>query len=279
MRMKQIISAIAACVLVCGTSLNAYAADTGFSLPETASISYADNNLAEYAEQVALLVNQERTAHGLQPVEVSPVLSEAANTRAGELKESFSHTRPNGTSCFTAISELGITYRAAAENIAYGQRSPESVMNSWMNSAGHRANILNENMEYIGVGVVYRDGVYYWSQFFATSDSLSDGAYLPDENRNTSTTTQPTTTTTTTSQVTTSQTTSSQPITTEPITTQATTSQTTSSQPVTTEPTTTTTTYTETSPCITITKPVISVPSSGKCYAIGENAYIIIYHN
>lgn len=284
MRMKQIISAIAACVLVCGTSLNAYAADTGFSLPETASISYADSNLAEYAEQVAVLVNQERTAHGLQPVKVSPVLSEAANTRAGELKESFSHTRPNGTSCFTAMSELGITYRAAAENIAYGQRSPESVMNSWLNSAGHRANILNENMEYIGVGVVYRDGVYYWSQFFAASDSLSDGAYLPDENKSTSTTTpvtttQPTTTTTTT-QVTTSQTTSSQPIATEPITTQVTTSQTTSSQPVITEPTTTTTTtYTETSPCITITQPVISVPSSGKCYAVGKNAYIIIYHN
>lgn len=183
--MKKIISAIMACVLVSGIALNVHAADFRSPLQEVGTVSYDSSQLAEYAEQVAVLVNKERSAYGLQPVKVSPILSEAANIRAGELKDSFSHTRPNGTSCFTAMSELGIQYRSAAENIAYGQKTPEIVMNAWMNSSGHRANILNEKMEYIGVGVIYRNGVYYWSQFFAVSNSLSNGAYLPGEKEDT----------------------------------------------------------------------------------------------
>lgn len=199
MKMKKVISAILTCVLIGGTAFGFHADGTRISLHEASAISYNDSELAEYAEQVAVLVNKERTANGLQPVRVSPALSEAANTRAEELQKNFSHTRPNGTSCFTAITERGITYRSVAENIAYGQRSPESVMDAWMNSSGHRANILNKNMEYIGVGVVYRNGIYYWSQFFAVSDDLADGAYLPDENTvpaPTATTAQPVITTT-----------------------------------------------------------------------------------
>ena len=57
-------------------------------------------------------------------------------------------------------------------------------MNAWMNSSGHRANILSKNIEYIGVGVVYSNGIYYWTQLFASSDSISD-AYLPDKNNET----------------------------------------------------------------------------------------------
>lgn len=204
--MKKIISAIMACVLVSGIAFNVHAADFRSSMQEVKTVSYDNSQLAEYAEQVAVLVNKERKAYGLQPVKVSPALSEAANIRAGEIKENFSHTRPNGTSCFTAMSELGIQYRSAAENIAYGQKDPESVMNAWMNSSGHRANILNEKMEYIGVGVIYRNGVYYWSQFFAVSNSLSDGAYLPGEKEDT---------------VPPSVTTAARPLTTMPVTTTA----------------------------------------------------------
>lgn len=198
--MKKIISAIMACVLVSGTVFNVHTVDFRSSLQEITAASYDNSQLAEYAEQIAVLVNKERNAYGLQPVKVSPILSEAANIRASELKENFSHTRPNGTSCFTAMSELEIQYMSAAENIAYGQKNPENVMNAWMNSSGHRANILNEKMEYIGVGVSYQDGVYYWSQFFAVSNSLSNGAYLPGKNEDTvppsfTTTTQPLTTT------------------------------------------------------------------------------------
>lgn len=240
-----------ACFLVYGTAFSVHAAGFRNSLPETVTVSYDSSKLVEYAEQVAVLVNEERTAYGLQPVRISPILSEAANIRAGELKNKFSHTRPNGTDCFTAMSELGIKYRAAAENIAYGQKNPESVMNAWMNSSGHRANILNENMEYIGVGVFYQDGVYYWSQFFAASNNLSNDAYLPGENGN--------------AVVTSPSTTTAKPITTEQIsntaetvkTTLTTTSQvtttvkpitTTSTQPIAAEQTTVTTKCSETTP-------------------------------
>lgn len=231
--MKKIISAIMACVLVSVTAFNVHAADFRRSLQEVTAVSYDSGQLAEYAEQVAVLVNKERSAYGLQPVKVSPTLSEAANIRAVEIKENFSHTRPNGTSCFTAMSELGIQYRSAAENIAYGQKNPESVMNAWMNSSGHRANILNENMEYIGVGVFYQNGVYYWSQFFAVSNSLSNGAYLPGEKEDTVT---PSFTTTKQPLTTTQVTTTAKPITTNQISTTskpiATAQSTTSAKPI-----------------------------------------------
>ena len=99
--------------------------------------------------------------------------SRVYTVRAREIPSLFSHTRPNGTSCFTAISEAGIAYRTAGENIAYGQRSADEVMEAWMNSSGHRANILGKDFAYIGVGVVYENGTYYWTQFFAASDDLS----------------------------------------------------------------------------------------------------------
>ncbi|MCM1230883.1 MAG: CAP domain-containing protein [Ruminococcus flavefaciens] len=244
--MKKIISAVIACFLVSGTAFSANATDFRSSLPETATVSYDSSKLAEYAEQVAVLVNEERTAYGLQPVRISPILSEDANIRAVELKENFSHTRPNGADCFTAMSELGIKYRAAAENIAYGQKNPESVMNAWMNSSGHRANILNENMEYIGVSVFYQDGAYYWSQFFAVSDNLSDDAYLPGKNGDTAVTSPSTTTakpittvqiSSTTAQATTAQVTTAV----KPITT-------TSTQTIATEQITATTKCSETAP-------------------------------
>lgn len=284
--MKKIISAIMSCVLVSGTAFSVHAIDFRSSLQEVTAVSYDNSELAEYAEQVAVLVNKERNTYGLQPVKISPILSEAANIRASELKENFSHTRPNGTSCFTAMSELEIEYRAAAENIAYGQKNPESVMNAWMNSSGHRANILNEKMEYIGVGVVYQDGVYYWSQFFAASNSLSNGAYLPGENEDTVTpsftiTTQPLTTTqinTTTKPITTNQiSTTSKSVTTVPTTTM--TQAATTMKPITVEQTATTTKCSETTPCMIITRPVISSPSSEGSYVIGDGALIIIYHN
>lgn len=125
-----------ACILVSEITFNIHAADFRSSLQEIKVVSYNSSQITEYTEQVAVLVNKERIAYGLQLVKVSPLLSEAANIRAGEIKENFTHTRPNGTSCFTAMSELGFQYRSAAENIAYGQKNPESVMNAWMNSSG-----------------------------------------------------------------------------------------------------------------------------------------------
>ena len=90
----------------------------------------------------------------------------AAAARAKELSQRYSHTRPNGSECFTILWHLGIDYGYAGENIAMGQRTPEIVMNDWMNSSGHRANILSENFDYIGVGYTMVDGHPYWVQLF-----------------------------------------------------------------------------------------------------------------
>lgn len=138
-----------------------------------AAANYGSTELSDYALEVTRIVNRERAANGLSPLQYSDRLSEAALVRAAEIQSSFSHTRPNGTSCFTALTESGITYTTAGENIAYGQRSPEEVMDAWMHSSGHRANILGNNYEYIGIGVTYRNGTYYWSQFFAASNDLT----------------------------------------------------------------------------------------------------------
>ena len=78
----------------------------------------------------------------------------------------FSHTRPDGRSCFTALTDLGISYGGAGENIAYGQSSPEEVMTAWMNSSGHRANILNSSFTKLGVGVYKSGNTIYWVQLF-----------------------------------------------------------------------------------------------------------------
>ena len=92
---------------------------------------------------------------------------QAAEVRAGELPKKFSHTRPNGSSCFTAVRS---SYGYIGENIAAGQRSPEEVVESWMNSEGHRKNILNKNFRNLGVGYVNVENSeygHYWVQLFS----------------------------------------------------------------------------------------------------------------
>lgn len=105
-----------------------------------------------YAAQVVSLVNVQRAANGLSDLTLNETAQAAAMVRAKEISASFSHTRPDGTSCFTALNEVGASYMAAGENIAYGQSTPEAVVNSWMNSSGHRANILSSSYTQIGVG-------------------------------------------------------------------------------------------------------------------------------
>ena len=121
----------------------------------------------EAAEAVASLVNAARRDAGLSELELDADLCAAAQARAQEIAQSFSHTRPDGSSCFTILEEFGISYRAAGENIAMGQRTPEEVLDGWMNSSGHRANILNGTFTSIGVGY-YVDGAgaAHWVQIF-----------------------------------------------------------------------------------------------------------------
>lgn len=121
----------------------------------------------EAAEAVASLVHAARQDAGLSELELDADLCAAAQARAQEIAQSFSHTRPDGSSCFTILEEFGVSYRAAGENIAMGQRTPEEVMDGWMNSSGHRANILNGTFTSIGVGY-YVDGAgaAHWVQIF-----------------------------------------------------------------------------------------------------------------
>ncbi|MBQ5417684.1 MAG: Ig-like domain-containing protein [Oscillospiraceae bacterium] len=117
-----------------------------------------------YADEVIKLVNKERSKRGLDPLTTTDKLRDAAEKRAKELGKSFSHTRPNGTSCFTVLGEYGISYSAAGENIANGQDTPEEAMESWMNSEMHKKNILNP--DYTGIGVAYDEDTDSWVQIF-----------------------------------------------------------------------------------------------------------------
>lgn len=129
----------------------------------------APSQSLSYEEQVVALVNAERAKEGLPALTMDAKLQEAARARAKETVTLFSHTRPNGTSCFTILQEYGISYRYAGENIAYGQRSPEEVVNAWMNSEGHRANIMSKNFTTIGIGYYQTaNGTKYWSQLFTS---------------------------------------------------------------------------------------------------------------
>ncbi len=126
--------------------------------------------------EVLLLTNRERLADGLAPLTSFPALQGVGDVRAEEIAELFSHTRPNDTTCFTALTEAGLNYSTAGENIAAGYFSPAAAMIGWMNSSGHRANILNPGFKHIGVGYhlsqnnSYR---YHWMQMFYTSYSCS----------------------------------------------------------------------------------------------------------
>lgn len=88
--------------------------------------------------------------------------------RARELEESYSHTRPSGENCKTVFGEFETDLRFWGENAAKGNRTPEAVVEAWMDSPGHRENLLREDAEYLGAGVWQdEDGVLYWVQLFA----------------------------------------------------------------------------------------------------------------
>lgn len=125
----------------------------------------------QFAYQVLELTNQQRINAGLRPLTWSGELAAvaAAHSRDMALRGFFDHTNPDGLTPFDRMKQAGLRYSHAAENIAAGQRTPEEVVNGWMNSAGHRANILNPQLTQLGVGY-YAGGRYgaYWTQCFMT---------------------------------------------------------------------------------------------------------------
>ena len=126
-----------------------------------------NNQNKSFARQVVDLVNKERNKAGLNSLSIDTKIESAAMVRSKKIEKSFSHTRPDGSSFSTVLSESGVSFRGAGENIAWGQKSPEEVMNGWMNSSGHRANILYSNFKNIGVAYyVGSNGRTYWTQLF-----------------------------------------------------------------------------------------------------------------
>lgn len=119
------------------------------------------------ASEVVRLTNSARSQNGYAALIEDGALSEAAAVRAREIARSFSHTRPSGASFSSALSESGVSYLRAGENIASGQKNASEVVNAWMNSPGHRANILNSSYSRIGSASVNIDGTLYWVQLFA----------------------------------------------------------------------------------------------------------------
>lgn len=127
-------------------------------------------NLEAYRKEVLRLVNAERKKAGVADLEMDDIkLTDAAQVRAKEIVESFSHTRPDGRKCGTAYFDQGGSKTYIGENIAAGYQSPEDVVNGWMNSEGHRWNILNKEYKKIGIGYYYQNQSEYrrfWVQMF-----------------------------------------------------------------------------------------------------------------
>ncbi|WP_420489863.1 CAP domain-containing protein [Neobacillus drentensis] len=133
---------------------------------ETTTTSESTYSLSAYEQKVVDLTNQERAKNGLSALKVDLSLSKMARDKSQDMSTNhyFSHTSPTYGSPFEMMKKYGITYRYAGENIAMGQRTPEEVVTAWMNSEGHRKNILSPNFTSIGVGYV-ADGDY-WTQEF-----------------------------------------------------------------------------------------------------------------
>ncbi len=162
--MKKILATILTLCILCSLFPAVYAA--------------AENSgLTPEELEVLKITNQEREKEGLAPLTSLPELQKATDTRAVEIEELFSHTRPDGTTCYTVLDEVTLPgYRTAGENISAGYVDPAAAMTGWMNSSGHRANILKSAYVHVGIGHYYQsDSVYrnHWVQLFFTAWSCS----------------------------------------------------------------------------------------------------------
>lgn len=143
-------------------------------IPETTPEEKPDDNtndeitnntyISQTEQEVVNLVNQERQKAGLKPLQIDIKTSNVARLKAEDMKKKgyFSHTSPTYGSPFDMLKQFGVTYKTAGENIAKGQRTPQQVVDAWMNSEGHKRNILSQSFTHIGVG----NSSNYWVQMF-----------------------------------------------------------------------------------------------------------------
>ncbi|MGM8363881.1 CAP domain-containing protein [Virgibacillus sp. W0181] len=128
--------------------------------------NHEQGQLSQFEREVVELTNNERTQQGLAPLKIDAELSRVAREKSRDMSVNgyFAHNSPTYGSPFDMMKSYGISYRTAGENIAKGQRTPQEVVNGWMNSSGHRANILNGDFTHIGVGYVKQGN--HWTQQF-----------------------------------------------------------------------------------------------------------------
>ncbi len=140
--------------------------DNTTTKPAQTTPSTTTSDVNAFEQEVVKLTNAERTKAGLAPFKTDDKLMAAAREKSQDMqsKKYFSHTSPTFGSPFDRMKALGITYKSAGENIAQGQRTPQEVVQAWMDSPGHRANILNAKFTHIGVGYVKTGN--YWTQQF-----------------------------------------------------------------------------------------------------------------
>ncbi|MBK5463118.1 MULTISPECIES: CAP domain-containing protein [unclassified Peribacillus] len=143
-------------------------AGTTNSQPEknTDEKTETSSELSAFEQQVVKLTNAERAKQGLAALKIDTELSKVARLKSQDMKDKnyFDHNSPTYGSPFDMMKKFGISYTSAGENIAQGQKTPEEVVEAWMNSQGHRENIMNSSFTHIGVG--YVESGNYWTQQF-----------------------------------------------------------------------------------------------------------------
>ena len=163
--MRKIVTSLLTVLIFCAANI---ASAATVSISVNGKWKNEETVSSNFAQEILQLVNYERAKEHLKPLKLSSSMNHYAQIRAKEITKKFSHTRPSGYSCFTVIPK---PYRTVGENIAAGQRSASEVVAAWMNSKGHRENILNPNFKELGMGYLYLpDSQYkhYWAQLFRT---------------------------------------------------------------------------------------------------------------
>ncbi len=158
-----------------------------FMFPKYHPVSAEGNTLdvETFVEMASVQINEMRIENGISPIPTAPLLQEMCGQRAEELISLYSHSRPNGSPWYTILGEYEIDMNCmAGENIAAGYDTPESVVEGWMNSDGHRKTILNENYDYFAIGVYYKENdpdyyFYYWDLIFLSSANPFEKEYMP----------------------------------------------------------------------------------------------------
>ncbi len=140
--------------------------NTTAKTPATSQPTQTASSVSAFEKKVVELTNAERAKQGLAPLTLDTELSKVARTKSQDMKNKnyFDHNSPTYGSPFDMMKSFGISYKSAGENIAMGQTSPEQVVQAWMDSPGHRENIMNASFTHIGVGHVASGN--YWTQMF-----------------------------------------------------------------------------------------------------------------